>query len=143
MAWLGPVASSLPVPRNSMKLFGVSGELEPGGMPGTLPQSTTSRWVPWKCRFWTWAMWFQLPPSPAEELQPGYTTPPQLWRGCPLVPGAWIFAPPAVSQHTCCGHSVESVAQRSTDGPQPPDTVTQYTPASPAVTGEMVRQLVV
>src|SRR5258708_3502007 len=85
-----------------MKLNGVAGDVEPGGMPSTLPHRTTSMWVPWKCSLLTASISFQLPPSPAVGLQPGFTLPPQLWR-LPITPSRvpvmlLNFAPPPVSQ---------------------------------------------
>src|SRR5436190_20558411 len=102
-----------PVPSYSMKLKGVFGEVEPGGMPSTLPQRTTWIAVPWKCSFWASSMVFHWPPWPAVGLQPGLMLPPQLYSLFALPLLAWPrfvlvielnLAPPPVSQQRPAVH---------------------------------------
>src|ERR1043166_9463834 len=77
-----------------MKLNGVLGDCDPGGIPGILPQSTTPISWPLKCSPRLWATWFQFPPPADFGLHPGYTTPPKLCSGLPLA----LIVPPPVSQ---------------------------------------------
>src|SRR5580765_6900179 len=92
-----------PVPWNSMKLNGVAGDVEPGGMSGTFPQRSTWMLWPWKCSFSARERWFQLPPSPAVAEQPGYTLPPKFslfpFSATGMLRIGSILCPPPVIQH--------------------------------------------
>src|SRR6516225_2363806 len=109
-----------PVPVNSMKLNGVAGDVEPGGIPSTLPQRTTWIAVPMKWSFCSASSVFHWPPCPAVGLQPGFTLPPQLnifevlivfdWPR--KVPVIWLnLAPPPVSQHPSFEHAGLEITQ--------------------------------
>src|SRR4051812_1907248 len=86
---------NVPVPENSMKLNGVTGDVEPGGIPATFPQSTVVITVPWNFNFRSCATSVHWPPWPAVEEQPGKTLPPKECSGVLPVP----TVPPPVSQH--------------------------------------------